>query len=88
MSWESFPGVLHLTFHHCFKVKWGHHAKTSLISPLMLVLWLQNVKADHEKGRPWSRDYKMPSVHASVCEPTTIIIQFIDWFLLSVWLVT
>ena len=49
---KSWPGnlfqVLNLIFDPCFKVKSGHHTK----SPLLLVLWLQNVKTDHEKS--WS----------------------------------
>ena len=49
---KSWPGnlfqVLNLTFDPFFKVKLGHHTKTSLL----LVLWLQNVKTEHEKSWP------------------------------------
>ena len=43
--------VLNLSFDPCFKVKWGHHTKMSY-SPLLLVLWLQNIKTDHQKFWP------------------------------------
>ena len=54
---KSWPGnlfqILNLTCDPCFKVKWGHHTNITLISPLLLlVLWLQNVKIDHEKSWP------------------------------------
>ena len=65
---KSWPGnlfhVLNLTFDPCFKVVTLKH----LISPLLLVLWLQIVKTDHEKQRLWSKDCKrLPYVYASVC---------------------
>ena len=47
MSWDLFQ-VLNLIFDPCFKIKWGHHIKTSLL----LILLLQNVKTDHEKSWP------------------------------------
>ena len=65
MAWESFP-MLNLTFDPYFKGKWGRYTKNVFISPLLLVLWLQNVKTDHEKGMLWSRESKTPSVCASI----------------------
>ena len=50
-SWpENLSHVLNLTFDPCFKVKWALHTKTSFIFPLLLVLWLQNVKTEHERS--------------------------------------
>ena len=52
-SWSGYLlQVLNLTFDPCFKVKWSHHTKTSLFLPLLLVLWLQNIKTEHEKSWP------------------------------------
>ena len=45
----------------------GSSHENVLISPLLLVLWLQIVKTGHEKQSPWSRDCKTPSIHVSVC---------------------
>ena len=46
---KSWPGnlfqVLNLTFDPCFK---GRHTKMSLL----LVIWLQNIKTDHQKSWP------------------------------------
>ena len=58
---KSWPGdlfqVLNLTFDPCFNVKKMRSShKKVLISPLLLVLWLQIVKTDHEKHRLWLTD--------------------------------
>ena len=43
MAYEYELLVLNLTFDPCFKVKWDHHTN-DLISLLLLLLWLENVK--------------------------------------------
>ena len=58
---KSWP-VLNLTFSPCFKVI----TLKVFIFPLLLVLWLQIVKTDHEKQRLWSKDCKrLPCIHLS-----------------------
>ena len=48
---ENLLKVWNLTFDLCFKAKWRHHTKSVLISLLLLVLGLHNVKT--VQGKSW-----------------------------------
>ena len=51
MAWASFPGVEFDLSPLLQGSMWLSHQNV-LISPLLLVLWLQNIKRDHQKSWP------------------------------------